>query len=140
MLFYTHELTDALKERFDDIDEISDVARYGCSGGVSGFIYHTECAEFFDAHEDSIEDVCYDMLGDDWIVSLVKTFPHTMSILGLKTAAVWFVVGLTVRLLCKRLRRQFPPELAILSSSTSGCYLTQTHSHFTRQGRSNARN
>ena len=92
MLFYTEELTNALAERFDDIDEISDVARYGCSGGVSGFIYHTECAEFFDAHEDSIEDVCYDMLGDDWIVSLVKTFPHTMSILELKTAAVWFTV------------------------------------------------
>ena len=92
MLFYTHELTDALKERFDDVSEINDVARYGCSGGVSGFIYHTECAEFFDAHEDSIEDVCYDMLGDEWIISLVKTFPNTQSILELKTAAVWFVV------------------------------------------------
>ena len=92
MLFYTQTLTDALTERFDDVSEINDVARYGCIGGVSGFIYHTECAEFFDAHEDSIEDVCYDMLGDEWIVSLVKTFPHTMSILELKTAAVWFVV------------------------------------------------
>ena len=92
MLFYTHDLTDSLQDRFDDMDEISDVARYGCSAGVSGFIYHTECAEFFDRHEDSIEDVCYDMLGADWIVSLVKTFPHTQSILELKTAAVWFVV------------------------------------------------
>ena len=92
MLFYTQTLTDALSERFDDVSEINDVARYGCIGGVSGFIYHSECAEFFDAHEDSIEDVCYDMLGDEWIVSLVKTFPHTMSILELKTAAVWFVV------------------------------------------------
>ena len=92
MLFYTQTLTDALSERFDDVSEINDVARYGCIGGVSGFIYHTECAEFFDTHEDSIEDVCYDMLGDDWIVSLVKTFPHTMSILELKTAAVWFTV------------------------------------------------
>ena len=92
MLFYTQTLTDALTERFDDVSEINDVARYGCIGGVSGFIYHSECAQFFDAHEDSIEDVCYDMLGDEWIVSLVKTFPHTMSILELKTAAVWFVV------------------------------------------------
>ncbi len=92
MLFYTQTLTDALSERFDDVSEINDVARYGCIGGVSGFIYHHECAEFFDAHEDSIEDVCYDMLGDEWIVSLVKTFPHTMSILELKTAAVWFAV------------------------------------------------
>ena len=92
MLFYTHDLTDALNERFDDLTEVNDVARYGCSGGVSGFIYHTECAEFFDRHEDSIEDVCYDMLGKEWIISLVKTFPNTQSILELKTAAVWFVV------------------------------------------------
>ena len=91
MLFYTHDLTDALKERFDDVSEINDVARYGCTAGVSGFIYHTECAEFFDRHEDSVEDVCYDMLGADWIVSLVKTF-DSRSILELKTAAVWFVV------------------------------------------------
>ncbi len=91
MLFYTHELTDALSERFDDVSEINDVARYGCSGGVSGFIYHTECAEFFDAHEDSVEDVCYDMLGDDWIVTLCK-YNKIMSILELKTYAVWFVV------------------------------------------------
>ena len=32
------------------------------------------------------------MLGDEWIISLVKTFPNTQSILELKTAAVWFVV------------------------------------------------
>ena len=54
MLFYTHDLTDALKERFDDLSEVNDVATHGCISGVSGFIYHTECAEFFDAHEDSI--------------------------------------------------------------------------------------
>ena len=92
MLFYTHELTDALTERFDDLSEVNDVATHGCISGVSGFIYHTECAEFFDRHEDSIEDVCYDMLGKEWIISLVKTFPNTQSILELKTAAVWFVV------------------------------------------------
>ena len=91
MLFYTHDLTDALKERFDDIDEISDVARYGCSGGVPGFIYHIGCAEFFDAHEDSIEDVCYDMLGNDWMATLTKQ-ADIASILELKAAAVWFTV------------------------------------------------
>ena len=91
MLFYTHELTDALKERFDDIDEISDVARYGCTAGVSGFIYHTECAEFFDAHEDSVEDVCFDMLGKDWMSTLTKQ-ADIASILELKTQAVWFTV------------------------------------------------
>jgi hypothetical protein len=35
---------DALAERFDDMDECKDVAEYGCSAGVSGFIYSTELA------------------------------------------------------------------------------------------------
>ena len=34
-------LTHALDTRFDDLDEIKDVANYGCGGGVSGFIYTT---------------------------------------------------------------------------------------------------
>lgn len=46
---------DALAERFDDMDEIKDVAEYGCSAGVSDFIYSTELAEFFDRYEDEIE-------------------------------------------------------------------------------------
>ena len=91
MLFYTHELTDALKERFDDMDEIKDVAHHGCSGGVSGFIYNQDCNEFFDTHEDSVEDVCYDMLGDDWIATLCK-YNNITSVMSLKTYAVWFVV------------------------------------------------
>ena len=91
MLFYTYELTEALQDRFDDIDEIRDVANHGCSGGVSGFIYHQECNKFFDTHEDSVEDVCYDMLGKDWMVTLTKQ-ADIASILELKTQAVWFVV------------------------------------------------
>ena len=46
---------DALAERFDDMDEIKDVAEYGCAAGVSDFIYSTELAEFFDKYEDEIE-------------------------------------------------------------------------------------
>ena len=46
---------DALAERFDDMDEIKDVAEYGCAGGVSDFIYSSELAEFFDKYEDEIE-------------------------------------------------------------------------------------
>ena len=45
---------DALAERFDDMDEIKDVAEYGCQAGVSDFIYSSELAEFFDKYEDEI--------------------------------------------------------------------------------------
>jgi len=93
MLFYTEELTKALSERFDDLDEIKDVARHGCSGGVSGFIYHKDTNQFFDDHEDSIEDVCYDILGDDWIAEIAR-LGGCLDIMSLKTTAVWFVVEL----------------------------------------------
>ena len=91
MLFYTERLTKVLSERFDDVTEINDVAIHGCSGGVSDFIYNKECNDFFNEYEDDIEDVCYDMLGDEWMVTLIKHAKIT-DIMSLKTHAVWFVV------------------------------------------------
>ena len=55
-MYNVSPMFDALAERFDDMDEIKDVAEYGCFAGVSGFIYSTELAEFFDKYEDEIED------------------------------------------------------------------------------------
>ena len=49
-------LNEALAQRFTDQGEIRDVARYGCSGGVSGFIYSTELHDFFDTYTDEIWD------------------------------------------------------------------------------------
>ena len=82
-------LSDALSARFTDADEIKDVAYYGCIAGVSGFIYSTELAEFFDEHESDIEDVL-DMC-DVQLNQLVKdTSEWTFQ--EMKEAAVWFVV------------------------------------------------
>ena len=60
---------DALTARFTDADEIKDVAMYGCSGGVSGFIYYSETEKFFDKHEDEIYDYLSDcgMLLEDYV-------------------------------------------------------------------------
>jgi hypothetical protein len=79
----------ALSRRFTDQSEINDVAKHGCSGGVSGFIYSSELFEFFNEHESDIEDIL-DEIGlkfsdlvndqDDW------TFQE------LREKAVWFVV------------------------------------------------
>lgn len=95
MLFYTHELTKALEERFDDIDEIYDIANYGCSMGVSGFVYLHETTTFFHEFEDDIEDVCYDTLGEDFMEQLAK---GTTSIMGLKQKLVWH----TIETYCQR--------------------------------------
>ena len=55
-MYNVSAMFDALAERFDDMDEIKDVAEYGCSAGVSDFIYSSELCEFFDKYEDEIED------------------------------------------------------------------------------------
>jgi hypothetical protein len=80
-------LHDALTARFTDADEIKDVANYGCSGGVSGFIYSSELYDFFQEHEDDIEDTLdlFDVQYDD-LVADAQTFQQY------REAAVWFVV------------------------------------------------
>ena len=44
---------DLLGRTFDE-DELLDIARYGCSGGVSGFIYSSELHDLYQEHEDTI--------------------------------------------------------------------------------------
>ena len=96
MLFYTERLTAALADRFTNEDEIIDIANYGCSGGVPGFIYYAQTNEFFDDFEDDIEDVCFDVLGDEYLSQLAKCED---SIQGIKNKMVWF----TVEEYCRRL-------------------------------------
>lgn len=82
-------LTDALDARFTDVDEIKDVANYGCAGGVSGFIYSSELCEFYDEYEGEIEDIL-----DECGVKLHELVDpdEFYSIQDLKEKSVWFVV------------------------------------------------
>jgi hypothetical protein len=73
--------------RFDDPAEIKDVATYGVSVGVSGFIYYTEINEFFDAYEEQIESIM-DMAG----ITYQDLVPNADNIQALKCSAVWFAV------------------------------------------------
>lgn len=88
-MFYTERLTSALLERFEDMDEVRDICSHGCEGGVSGFIYYKDTREFFEEFEDDIEDVCYDILGADYLSQLAK---DETCVLGLINKMVWFTV------------------------------------------------
>jgi hypothetical protein len=80
---------DALTARFDDADEIKDVATYGCAGGVSGFIYYSETSKFFDEYEYEI----YDYLNVLFAGDPMKNFVDTGSTIAtLKNEMVWCVV------------------------------------------------
>ena len=84
-------LTVALDERFDDIEEIKDVANHGCGGGVSDFIYIMKLVKFFNEYEEEIEEELSEQLGDDWMEELVgrKDVHDTMTF---KNLCVWIVV------------------------------------------------
>ena len=84
-------LTDALDTRFDDLDEIKDVANYGCEGGVGGFIYYSETRAFFLEHEDDIEDWMDELyFGDNYIKEI--TDDDSITVNGLMNKIVWIVV------------------------------------------------
>ena len=82
-------LFDALDERFTDLDECRDVAQYGCSMGVGGFIYYHETRKFFFEHEDEIEAYLDGIYGDSILEDLSK---ENKSINQLINAMVWIVV------------------------------------------------
>ena len=78
---------DALTERFDDADEIKDVAHHGCAGGVSGFIYYTETSKFYDEYEDEILDYL-----SDCGVTIRDLCTNDDTITTLKNSLVWCTV------------------------------------------------
>ena len=84
-------LTKALDERFDDIDEVKDVANYGCDSGVSDFIYYSECREFFNEYEEEIEQELDQIYGDDWFQEIAN-LPSIVDTITFKNHCVWLIV------------------------------------------------
>ena len=48
----------------DEVFLISDIAKHGCSGAVSGIIYYWETTQFHAAHEKEIWDLLYQYAQD----------------------------------------------------------------------------
>lgn len=105
-MFYTERLTSALLERFEDMDEVRDICSYGCKDGVPGFTSYQEKREFFDDFEDDIEDVCYDILGIDYLEQLSR---GETCVLGLISNLVCF----TVEAYCHHRKKQHESLAAV---------------------------
>ena len=86
-----NRLTLALDTRFDDLDEIKDVANYGCGGGVSGFIYYHETRKFFNEYEEEIEYELNEIYGDDWF-NHIASLPSIVDTIQFKNYCVWVIV------------------------------------------------
>tara|TARA_Y100001938_G_scaffold48021_1_gene66919 strand:- start:321 stop:623 length:303 start_codon:yes stop_codon:yes gene_type:complete len=81
-------LIDALDARFDDIDEVKDIANYGMSGGFSGFIYYGDIRRFFFEHEDEIESYIEDNYGYSDFIN--NQLPYSVN--NLINNSVWLVI------------------------------------------------
>ena len=84
-------LTDALDERFDDLDEVKDVANYGCAAGVGGFIYYYETRKFFFEHEDEIEEKMDEIYFGDNYINVITDGDNT-TVNCLINKIVWIIV------------------------------------------------
>ena len=88
-----------LDEEFE-LGELRDIAIFGMSQGVSGFIYTRDCVDKFNDHEDEIEeylsDWYHDNMGENNYIGVISsngTF-SVGSIDELKTRMVWAYVEL----------------------------------------------
>jgi hypothetical protein len=79
-------------------EEINDMAKYGCSGGVGGFIYYSETCAFHDEHENEIWDLLESMREDSGhktILELIATFNGSKDVGSMdqfKNMLCWVVV------------------------------------------------
>jgi hypothetical protein len=79
---------------------ISDIAKHGCAGGVSGLTYYSETSAFYDAHETEIWTILSDeadaagILNGLMLYNICKN-PDSLEIL--KNDLVWFAVKVAAK-------------------------------------------
>ena len=72
MLLTTPIAQRKILEMFDE-EQLKDIAEHGCESGCApGFIYYYETSEFFDRHQDEIEEFLYEVIGEDYLTILSK--------------------------------------------------------------------
>ena len=79
---------------------ISDIAKHGCAGGVSGLTYYNETSAFYDDHETEIWTILSDEADAAGIANGLMLYnicknPDSLEIL--KTDLVWFAVEVAAR-------------------------------------------
>ena len=79
----------------EDVFLISDIAKHGCSGGVSGLIYYRETRAFHDEHEEEIWDLAAEYAENEGckLMELVgRIAKNAGSMSQVKNDLVWWTV------------------------------------------------
>ena len=78
-----------------DIGLIADIAKHGCTGGVSGLTYYSETTAFHDQHEEEIWQLVHDHADGAALKSgeyLQHISENPTSLTGLVNDLVWWAV------------------------------------------------
>lgn len=78
-------------------DQVEDIAKYGCRGGVNGLIYYTETVAKYDKYNEEIFDKLHEFAEDQGISipELIATFNGHKNVGSsdqLKNLLVWFYI------------------------------------------------
>ena len=79
---------------------ISDIAKHGCAGGVSGLTYYNETTAFYDAHETEIWTILSDEADAAGILNglmLYNICKNPEDLTTLKNDLVWFAVEVAAK-------------------------------------------
>jgi hypothetical protein len=79
---------------------ISDIAKHGCAGGVSGLTYYNETSAFYDDHETEIWTILSDEADAAGILNglmLYNICKNPDDLTTLKNDLVWFAVEVAAR-------------------------------------------
>ena len=76
-----------------DREELEDIARYGCSGGIGGMIYYHETNALYDLHAEELHDMIYEY--EQSTGEMPRYVIDELGCLtGFKNAVVWFCAEL----------------------------------------------
>ena len=86
-------ITDYLNKK--DKEDVADIAKHGCSGGVSGLIYYHETSDFYDDHVTEIWEMLEDAADQEGVklMEKVQSLTHDEeSYRTFKNKLVWWAV------------------------------------------------
>ena len=94
--FLMPSITECLAEyEKQDIGLIKDIAKHGCSGGVSGITYYSETSAFHDQHAEEIWQMIGDQADDNGLKNgefLQHVTSDPTSLTTFKNDLVWWAV------------------------------------------------
>ena len=88
-------ITEWMKKHFEHKEDIADIAKHGCSGGVGGLIYYNETTKFYDEHVTEIWEMLVDAAEEEGQTLMEKVYSLTKdqeSYRTFRNQLVWWAV------------------------------------------------